>query len=188
MAILKVPAQNLVTNDPDQIKKLAADIGIGYERWNTDYDLSARVKAETILNTYAQEIEELKKSGGYVTADVIDINPDTPNLDAMLNKFNKEHWHSEDEVRFTIEGHGIFHINPKNGPVVAIKVEKGDLIRVPAGMLHWFDICADRRIRVIRLFQDPNGWSPYYTDSNIEKKYMPVCFGFDFIPSQFQQL
>ena len=36
---------------------------------------------------------------------------DTPNLDVMLAKFNKEHWHDEDEVRFIIEGRGLFHIN-----------------------------------------------------------------------------
>ena len=30
----------------------------------------------------------------------------------MLNRFNSEHWHDEDEVRFIIEGRGLFHIHP----------------------------------------------------------------------------
>lgn len=188
MAVLRIPALEQTIREPARMKEYLASIGIGYEQWNTDHDISDKVPAEQILETYFNEIEELKASGGYVTADVIDIHPDTPNLQVMLDKFNKEHWHDEDEVRFMIEGHGMFHINPKTSPVVAIEVEKGDLIRVPAGTLHWFDLCADRRIRVIRLFQDPSGWSPHYTENGVEKGYMPVCFGFNFIPPQLQQL
>jgi 1,2-dihydroxy-3-keto-5-methylthiopentene dioxygenase len=40
--------------------------------------------------------------------------------------------------------------------VFAIKVEAGDLIRVPKGTHHRFDLCSDR-IRAIRLFQDVSG-------------------------------
>jgi 1,2-dihydroxy-3-keto-5-methylthiopentene dioxygenase len=112
-----------------------------------------------------------------VTADVIDVGPETPNLDTMLARFNREHWHDEDEVRFIIEGRGLFHIHPSNGPVFAIEVEAGDLVRVPRGTHHWFDLCADRRIRAIRLFQDPSGWTPHYTGSGIDMGFQPVCFG-----------
>ena len=112
-----------------------------------------------------------------MTADVIDVKPETPNLDAMLAKFSREHWHDEDEVRFIIEGRGLFHIHPPDGPVFAIEVEAGDLIRVPRGTHHWFDLCAERRIRAIRLFQDQSGWTPHYTDTGIDKGFQPVCFG-----------
>ena len=53
----------------------------------------------------------MKRRGGYVTADVIDVNPATPNLEAMLAKFDKEHTHDEDEVRFILAGRGIFFLN-----------------------------------------------------------------------------
>ena len=68
-----------------------------------------------------------------MTADVIDVNAQTPGLDSMLAKFNREHWHEEDEVRFIIHGHGLFHIRPKESPVVPIEVEAGDLILCPRG-------------------------------------------------------
>ena len=80
-------------------------------------------------------------------------------------------------MRFIIEGRGLFHIRPWQGPVVSITVEAGDLIRVPRGTLHWFDLCRERRIRAIRLFQDPSGWTPHYTQSGVDKDYQPVCFG-----------
>ena len=95
----------------------------------------------------------------------------------MLAKFDREHWHDEDEVRFIISGGGVFHIHSKTGEVVAIEVSAGDLIRVPRGTLHWFNLCADRRIRAIRLFQDKSGWTPHYTDSQVDRNYMPICFG-----------
>lgn len=188
MAKVRIPDQNRELTDFAEVKEHLASIGIGFERWDTSHDLSASVPAEQILDTYVLEIEALKASGGYQTADVIDVSPATPNLQIMLDKFNREHWHDEDEVRFIIEGHGIFHINPKTSPVVAIEVEKGDLMRVPAGTHHWFDLCGDKRIRAIRLFQDVSGWTPRYTESGVDKGYMPVCFGLSFIPPQLQQL
>ncbi len=132
---------------------------------------------EEILDAYSDEIAKLKAAGGYVTADVINVNPQTPNLDAMLPKFSREHWHDEDEVRFIVQGRGLFHVNPKTSPVVGIEVEPGDLIRVPRGTLHWFDLCSDRQIRCIRLFQDASGWTPSYTDSGVDTRYEPVCLG-----------
>ena len=56
----------------------------------------------------------------------------------------------------------------------AIEVEAGDLIRVPKGTHHWFDLCVDRRIRAIRLFQDMSGWTPHYTQSGADSKFQPV--------------
>jgi 1,2-dihydroxy-3-keto-5-methylthiopentene dioxygenase len=94
----------------------------------------------------------------------------------MLAKFNREHWHDEDEVRFIIAGHGLFHIHATNGAVLAIEVEAGDLIRVPRGTLHWFNLCSDRRIRAIRLFQDTAGWTPHYTESRVDENFLPACF------------
>ena len=100
----------------------------------------------------------------------------------MLNRFNSEHWHDEDEVRFIIEGRGVFHVHPPGQPVFAVEVGPGDLIRVPAGTHHWFDLCADRRIRAIRLFQDPAGWAPHYTHTGVDKGFQPVCFGPAYFP------
>ena len=100
----------------------------------------------------------------------------------MLAKFNREHWHDEDEVRFIVKGHGIFHIAPANGDVVSIEMEAGDLIRVPRGTLHWFNLCGDRTVRAIRLFQDMSGWTPHYTESGVDAGYEPLCFGVSYIP------
>ena len=177
MVIVRIPDKNIKIEDPKEAAEYLSNIGITYERWNTDYPVDASSTQEEILSAYSKEIGVLKESGGYTTADVININENTPGLDDMLNKFNKEHWHSEDEVRFTISGRGIFHIHPDNSPVVAVEVSEGDLLRVPKGTKHWFDLCEDRNIKAIRLFQDKSGWTPYYVPEGVDRKYQPMCFG-----------
>ncbi len=161
-----------------------APSGIVYEQWQPAHPLADDAAAAEVLAAYEAEISRLKKEGGYVTADVIDVKPETPGLEAMLARFNREHWHDEDEVRFIIQGRGLFHIRPREGPVMAIEVGAGDLLRVPKGTWHWFDLCADRRIRAIRLFQDPAGWTPHYTESGAERQHEPVCLGPAFLPSR----
>ena len=177
MAAIKIPAENTTLTETEAVTAFLAVRGIDYERWTPDHPVAVDAPAEDILSAYAREIEALKARGGYVTADVIDVKPETPNLDVMLAKFNREHWHDEDEVRFIIEGRGLFHVHPAEGPVFAIEVEAGDLIRVPRGTHHWFDLCAEKRIRAIRLFQDASGWTPHYTDSGVDQGFQPLCFG-----------
>ena len=177
MAVLNIPVENRKLTDSAEIATYLQTIGLGYEQWQPSQPLPTTATSEDVLAAYDRDIAALKQHGGYVTADVIDIQPNTPNLEAMLAKFSREHWHAEDEVRFILEGHGLFHVHPTDGPVVAIEVAAGDLLVVPEGTRHWFDLCADRRIRAIRLFQDPAGWTPHYTESGAEQQYQPLCFG-----------
>ena len=182
MATVKIPDEGKTVSGFEPVRRCLAEVGIAYQRWEPSHPVPSDAPAEDVLAAYGREIDRLKAEGGYVTADVIDVKPTTPGLEGMLAKFRSEHWHDEDEVRFIIEGRGIFHIHPKDRPVLAIEVEAGDLIRVPRGTWHWFDLCADRRIRAIRLFQDPSGWTPRYTDSGADRGYEPVCFGAGYLP------
>jgi 1,2-dihydroxy-3-keto-5-methylthiopentene dioxygenase len=184
MAVVSVPRQGQRLDEPKAVVAFLAAEGIDHERWAPEHPLAASASAEAVLAAYATEIDRLKARGGYVTADVIDVRPETPNLEAMLARFRSEHWHDEDEVRFILEGSGIFFVNPRERDVFAIEVGPGDLIRVPRGTWHWFDLCDDRRIRAIRLFQDPAGWTPRYTESGTEAGFEPVCLGPSHIPAR----
>ena len=177
MATIRVPAEERVLGDPEAITAFLAAEGIEHERWTPAHPLAPAASAEEVLTAFEPEIAKLKARGGYVAADVIDVRPDTPNLETLLAKFRREHWHDEDEVRFILEGSGIFFVHPREGKVFAIEVGPGDLIRVPRGTWHWFDLCAERRIRAIRLFQDPAGWTPRYTESGVDLGFEPVCLG-----------
>ena len=177
MAIVTVPAEARRLTRFEEIRGFLADHGIHHEIWPLEDRVDPAAPADTILAAYAPEIDELKRRGGFVTADVVDVYPDTANLDAMLAKFAREHTHTEDEVRFILQGRGVFHINPGDRPVFAIEVWAGDMISVPLGTRHWFDLCNDRRIRAIRLFQDMSGWTPHYLEDGVHADYMPLCLG-----------
>ena len=182
MALVRIPEENRTLEDEPAIAAFLAGHGIDYERWSDAPEIAASAPPAAVLEAYAGRIAQLKARGGYVTADVIDVTAATPGLEGMLARFSSEHWHDEDEVRFIVEGRGLFHIHPPQGPVFAIEVEAGDLIRVPKGTHHWFDLCADRRIRAIRLFQDPSGWTPHYTSSGVDRGFQPLCFGPRYFP------
>ena len=126
MALVKIPSEQRTLGERAEVTAFLANHGIEYETWTPAHAVSADAPPEAILAAYGPEIAALKARGGYVTADVIDVKPDTPNLDMMLAKFSREHWHDEDEVRFIIEGRGRFHVHPANGPVFAIEVGPGD--------------------------------------------------------------
>ena len=175
MAVLRFPDNDEMIESESDIRSALAGMGIDYERWSLDR-VPPDSSADAVLTAYANEVDEMKRRGGYVTADVIDVNPSTPNLEAMLARFDKEHTHDEDEVRFILAGRGIFflHLGER---VVSVEVGPGDMLRVPRGTTHWFTLCEDRRIRAIRWFQQTSGWTPHYTDSGVDKGYQPLCFG-----------
>jgi 1,2-dihydroxy-3-keto-5-methylthiopentene dioxygenase len=182
MALLRIPEQDRTLTDAAEVADYLAARGIEYEHVGVAADVGNDSPPDVILAAYAQRIDDLKRKGGYVTADVIDVKPETPNLDVMLKKFSSEHWHDEDEVRLIVDGRGLFHIHPPGEPVFALEVVAGDLIRVPRGTHHWFDLCGERRIRAIRLFQDMSGWTPHYTQSGVDAQFQPLCFGPAYIP------
>ena len=182
MARVRIPDEGRTIEDTASIGAFLAERGIDYERLAPAPACEADTAPAALLAAFGAKIDALKARGGYVTADVVDVNPATPGLEAMLSKFNSEHWHDEDEVRLVVDGRGLFHIHPSDGPVFAIEVEAGDLVRVPKGTHHWFDLCADRRIRAIRLFQNPSGWTPHYPESGADRGFQPVCFGPEYFP------
>jgi len=175
MAVVFVPAEDRSVHDEQGIRAELAPMGVEYERWDLSR-VQENATADEVLAAYAAEIDEMKRLGGYTTADVIDVTPETPGLDAMLHKFDREHTHSEDEVRFILAGRGVFFLH-EGEKVVSVEVGPGDMLRVPRGTTHWFTLCEDRRIRAIRWFQDTTGWTPHYTESGVDQGYQPLCFG-----------
>ena len=179
MAILRFPPTEQIIEGESQVRTTLAALGIEYERWDLSR-VTADTSAENILGAYAAEIDQLKQRGGYRTADIIDVHPETPGLDSMLARFDKEHTHSEDEVRFILAGRGIFFLD-LDERVVSVEVGPGDLLRVPCGTRHSFTLCDERRIRAVRWFQDTTGWTPQYTGTGVDALYQPLCFGPEYL-------
>ena len=125
---------------------------------------------ETILASYRPEIDRLVQEAGYQSVDVVNLYPDHPDRVALRQKFLNEHTHGEDEVRFFVEGAGLFclHLNQRDYAVLCVK---NDLISVPAGTLHWFDMGSHPRFTAIRLFNNPDGWIARFTGDSIAERF-----------------
>ncbi|MGB2818850.1 MAG: cupin [Burkholderiaceae bacterium] len=143
--------------------------GVRFERWSTR-TLSPAATPDEVLAAYRPEIEMLKIDGGYTTCDVISLKPDHADKDALRQKFLNEHTHSEDEVRFFVAGSGLFtlHIGDR---VYELLCEQGDLIGVPNGTPHWFDMGPQPSFTAIRLFTNPAGWVASFTGSDIATRF-----------------
>ena len=150
-------------SDEASIKSLMREYGVMYERWGVR--ASADAVDDEILSIYAPEVERLKKERGYQTADMIALRPETPNLAVIAAKFDKEHHHSDDEVRFTVEGEGVFEISTNastDAENLKFTAEPGDLIVIPAMRRHLFYLTPKQTIRTIRLFKTKEGWEAIY--------------------------
>ena len=121
---------------------------------------SARLGTDATL--FRGPLEALKRERGYVEEDVVALSPATPNLDALTAQFLDEHHHDDDEVRFVLEGEGIFDIRSNDDRWMRVFVERGDLIVVPAKRHHRFMLTEKKLIRCVRLFKDTTGWVPHY--------------------------
>lgn len=131
---------------------------------------SRRAPAEEVFAAYRADIDRLVAERGFKSVDVASIAPDNPNRAELRKKFLDEHFHKEDEVRFFVAGSGLFtlHVGDK---VYEIECVKDDLIAVPDGTTHWFDMGDEPSFVAIRFFTEPDGWVGHFTGTDIAQKF-----------------
>ena len=145
----------LDTTDGEEVASALKEIGVRFERWP--------------LQAYEPRVEALRAEG-YTTIDTVSVTPEHPDRAAMRAKFLSEHRHAEDEVRFFLGGAGLFTLR-EAGRVFAVLCEGGDMISVPAGMRHWFDMGAAPSFTAMRFFRTPEGWVGDFTGDPIAERF-----------------
>jgi 1,2-dihydroxy-3-keto-5-methylthiopentene dioxygenase len=158
------------TEDGAAIARELNAIGVRFERWAASAPLPADADQDAVIAAYKPEIDKLKAECGYRSVDVVRMQPDHPQREAFREKFLDEHTHSEDEVRFFVEGSGAFYLR-KAGRVFKVVCTKDDLISVPAGTTHWFDMGPAPRFTAIRLFENSDGWIAQFTGDTIARRF-----------------
>jgi 1,2-dihydroxy-3-keto-5-methylthiopentene dioxygenase len=164
------PDQVEVISDNDDIAHRLQEIGVRFEYWTAGNELDADATPAKILAAYCRPVERLKNIYGFQSVDVVSINADHPQKDELRAKFLNEHIHSDFEVRFFVEGRGLFFLHP-NDRVYGVFCEQGDLLSVPANTRHWFDMGASPDFKCIRLFTSPDGWEAQFTGDKIAANY-----------------
>ena len=160
------PAQvDLDTTDAVEIRDALNGIHVRFERWEASKRFARDAGDAAVMDAYHADIERIK-ANGYQTVDILRVNAATPDKPAVRARFLNEHTHSEDEVRFFVEGAGVFYLRV-NAKVHMTLCERGDLISVPAGTRHWFDMGPEPEITAIRFFNNKEGWVANFTGSTI---------------------
>lgn len=158
------------SNNSQHISAELAKAGIRFEQWQAGALVTAHSSNEDILQAYAADIQRLKAERGYVTVDVISLSASHPDKAALRQKFLAEHTHSEDEVRFFVRGQGLFCLHIA-GKVYQVLCQQNDLISVPAGTPHWFDMGSEPEFTAIRLFNNADGWVANFTGSTLASNF-----------------
>lgn len=154
----------------DDIASTLDGVGVRFQRWEASAPIAPGASQEEVIAAYQHEIRRLQDEEGYVTVDVVSLSADHPQKDELRAKFLDEHRHGEDEVRFFIAGRGLFTLHIEDH-VYAVLCEKNDLISVPAGTRHWFDMGERPHFVAIRLFNNPEGWVAQFTGDAIAKRF-----------------
>jgi len=158
------------TRDHAQMAAELAKIGVRFEQWQAAQPIAPGAAPDAVLAAYRSDVDRLIAENGFKTVDVVSIAPDHPDRTMMRTRFLDEHFHKEDEVRFFVAGAGQFtlHVADK---VYEILCETGDLIGVPDGTTHWFDMGARPQFVAIRFFTEPDGWIGHFTGSDIAQRF-----------------
>jgi 1,2-dihydroxy-3-keto-5-methylthiopentene dioxygenase len=172
MSELKVFADNNgataleTTRDTAKIAQKLGAVGALFEQWPLQKQVGAGDSQEAILLAYQSDVGRIVTEHGFVTVDVISLDSSNPNKDAMRQTFLNEHRHTEDEVRFFVDGCTLFYLHIEN-KIYSVLCERGDLLSVPANTPHWADLGSNPRLASIRFFNNPEGWVAQYTGSTI---------------------
>lgn len=171
MSELFIPKRNYKTQDATEIASYLQGKGVAFTRWQANLELSHNDSMDTILKAYEHELAPYMQAHGHQSADVINVHSGTENIEQIRQKFLKEHTHSEDEVRFFVDGSGKFWFHFDDGEVACVTCERNDFLSVPAGVRHWFDLAPGYMVKAIRIFTSTSGWTPEYTHSGVDEQY-----------------
>lgn len=175
MAILSIynedgTACGEVISSNEKIRELLAEKGVEFEVWSTDAKLSAGANQDEVIAAYKADVDALNERYGFKSVDVVALRPDHPDKKMFREKFLAEHTHADFEVRFFVDGTGLFYLHMGN-KVYLVFCEKGDLLSVPANTTHWFDMGINPDFKCIRLFTTEEGWLGEFTGSDIANSF-----------------
>ncbi|MEU5214398.1 cupin [Streptomyces sp. NPDC020742] len=165
----------LRTTDADTIAAALADHGVELSHWPLRGPVAPDDDSDALLDRYRTEVDELCERRGFRVVDVARLHPDPdPAWAAKAEKarttFLEEHRHAENEVRFFAHGRGCFYLH-LDGQVFATVCEAGDLLSVPAGTRHWFDMGARPDFAAIRFFEEEDGWVGDFTGVPLARSF-----------------
>lgn len=165
----------LRTTDASTITQALAGHGVELRHWPLRGQVAPEDDSAELLDRYRAEVDALCERHGFRTVDVARLHPSAdPRWAEQAAKarstFLEEHRHAENEVRFFAHGRGCFYLHLADR-VFATVCEAGDLLSVPAGTRHWFDMGTRPDFAAIRFFEEEDGWVGDFTADPLARSF-----------------
>jgi len=174
MAILTLENGDIYTQLED-IAPFLAKLKVQLNHWPLDQARADLLSQESLEPQEKEELlksidfyfEQLTRDLGYQSRDLIVLYPSLPGLSVLLEKFALCHTHADDEVRYIIDGEGVFGFVFPDASQGELTVQAGEYINVPKFTEHWFHLSDSNKVKAVRYFTNTEGWSPIYTNTVI---------------------
>ncbi|MET8681407.1 cupin [Streptomyces sp. NPDC004647] len=165
----------LRTRDEGEIAEALQESSARLRRWPLRGNVLPGTSGEDMLARYRSDVDELCASEGLRLVDVVQLLPEEgpaweERAATARSAFLEEHRHAENEIRFFAHGTGCFYLHVA-GRVYAVVCEAGDLLSVPAGTRHWFDMGPRPEFCAIRFFEEEDGWVGDFTGDPIAQRF-----------------
>ena len=87
-----------------------------------------------------EEVDRLAEQRHYKNRDEITVSPQAMGAvyEDKVRTFFNEHLHEDEEIRYVLDGQGFFDVRDQHDEWVRMKLDKGDLLILPAGIYHRF--------------------------------------------------
>ncbi|MGB8689532.1 MAG: cupin domain-containing protein [Microcoleus sp.] len=165
-----------VYTELDQIVSILTTVGLQLNYWPVGD--SPEIKAllnKAFLNE--DEKEELLqyiddyfihlKEKGYLRRDLVVLHPDLPNLSNLLKEYGACHTHTDETIRYVIEGESSVGFLLSDGKQARLQLYPGESITIPTNVEHWFHPTVSPRLKLVRYFNKNDNGVPVGTETII---------------------
>ena len=115
-------------------------------------------QSEAILQPLDQRLERLKIVEPLVSRDLLALPGGAPGTAEHLGRLSGFHTYASDEGRYIISGECLFGFALPEGPQLRLTLHPRELLRIPAGTEHWFQLTPLQQLKAVRLFSHVAEW------------------------------
>ncbi|MCU1716211.1 acireductone dioxygenase [Pseudomonas sp. 5P_3.1_Bac2] len=146
---LDLPNKSL-THVEDIVSTLAA-VGLQFTQQAVQTPVTAGTPAAEVLKQSAAELKSLQSEHNLLSADVLSLLDERGEGSQLGKDLRREQSTSSDVLYYCLAGRGLLAVHVGEY-VYGLLCQKGDALRIPAGVGHWFDGGEHPRYAVARLF------------------------------------
>lgn len=141
---------NKVLNHADDIASTLAAVGIDYRRLELPATLRPGCEQAEFDAAYGLWLQALMGKGGYVQQELFNLQRNHPQKLELRARHLDEQSQQSVSAWLFIGGFAQLSLH-LDGYVYVLQGERGDLLTLPAGTRHWFDLGEEPHVLALRL-------------------------------------